>query len=363
MSIRELTARARPIRARSEAALLPRRQGAPASALTAIAALVCGTVTGCAAPRTANDASTALCPQLGADIDPYSLRFSASVEANGQIRAFVAAARGLKEAAEQAEYITAEACRRMGADLGLSASAMAPSGAVAVGPAPGTVAGHEAAHGPSPDLGREALAACTAVANEARVILGDGPLVIEVKPPRCEPDLLRRGRCEALCSLSGPAPAECLAACESEANIHGQCHAAELDGLDLAVEGRKGVLLATLGRNLPWLLHAQTALARRLAGDAEVLARIGAQLPELLKDAGPQGLACMTASAALVAISSRRLSASLDAGRVVLERLRLTELAPGATRPARTPAASPPDHNHSGNAGEALEPTTQEEEP
>lgn len=309
------------------------------------------TLTSCATQRPATSATDALCPQLTADVDPYSLRFSASVEANGKIRAFVAAARGLKEAAEQAEYVTAEACRRMGQDLGLPVGAMAPA-APAAGAVSGAGGSFAAEVGPALELGREALAACTAVANEARAILGEGPLSIEVTPPRCEPDLLRRGRCEALCAMSGPAPAECVSACEAQANIYGQCHAAELGGLDLSVGGRKGVLLATLARNLPWLLHAQSALARRLAADAQVLVRVGAELPELVQDAGPQGLACMTASAALVAASSQRLTTSLDAGKVVLDRLRIRELPVGGAPAAGTPAppTSAVDRDESGAA-------------
>src|SRR5437773_3592887 len=64
----------------------------------------------------------AACPALTGGADPMSLRFSANARADVKVRAFVAAARDLVDVSAQMESEAAEACRRIGTDLGASPS-------------------------------------------------------------------------------------------------------------------------------------------------------------------------------------------------------------------------------------------------
>ena len=55
--------------------------------------------------------------------------------------------------------------------------------------------------------------------------------------------------------------------------------------------------------------------------------QVGAELPKVVGEAGPQGLACLGASAAAVATATDRLTVSLNAGSLVVDRLSVTETA------------------------------------
>jgi hypothetical protein len=74
-------------------------------------------------------------------------------------------------------------------------------------------------------------------------------------------------------------------------------------------------LVNTLQKNLPLLLHAQIALGRRVLADAEMLAQVGADLPNALGQAGAHAIACVGAgaNASANATASLRVTVNVSA--------------------------------------------------
>jgi hypothetical protein len=74
-------------------------------------------------------------------------------------------------------------------------------------------------------------------------------------------------------------------------------------------------LVNTLQKNLPLLLHAQIALGRRVLADAEMLAQVGADLPNALGQAGAHAIACVGAgaNASAKATASLRVTVNVSA--------------------------------------------------
>ncbi len=68
----------------------------------------------------------AACPELGGNADALRARYAADARVNGKIRAFVQAAKDLGAVSLQIEAEAAEACQRMGTDLGVTPQEMAP---------------------------------------------------------------------------------------------------------------------------------------------------------------------------------------------------------------------------------------------
>src|SRR6186713_721530 len=68
----------------------------------------------------------AACPSLMGGGDPMALNFSANARANVKVRAFVAASKDLIQVSRQMEAIAADACLRMGRDLGVPGQEMTP---------------------------------------------------------------------------------------------------------------------------------------------------------------------------------------------------------------------------------------------
>jgi hypothetical protein len=80
-------------------------------------------------------------------------------------------------------------------------------------------------------------------------------------------------------------------------------------------------LAATLQQNLPLLLHAEFALGKRMAGSAETLVRVGAELPRVIGDAGAQAIACTAAAADASVTASARIRVSVQASASVSGRV------------------------------------------
>jgi hypothetical protein len=238
------------------------------------------------------------------------LSYSGDPVANGKIRTFVAAARGLADVARQAEEITTTACQRMGADLGIAPGRMVPA---------------------QPGPAAAATAACGAVAEEIGVIVGNLAVPVEISPPECEPDRLRQGRCEARCATTSDP--DCAATCSAHAAVYARCKSARIVMEAQGAAERAVALQGTLQRNLPWRLHAQLALGRRLGPSVQQLGRASAELPRALADAGPVGLACLAASGAAVVGAAQQLEASLRASESVTQRLAIREQGPAASSP------------------------------
>lgn len=208
-------------------------------------------------------------------LEPLAAAVDPNPQANAKLRAFFASARAIRDAAAQAEETTRLACVAIGADLGLSDQAL---------------------HLASGD----STAVCGSAASRIRDVLKSAPQGFGFgwNEPRCEPSAERLGRCEALCATSvGRGVDEyCRNTCAMQAATYATCDAAEVRApvwRGEAVTRDIMVLSATMRRNLPWLVHAQRSLVGRLAGDVENLVKIGRELPRLVPDAGPQGMACL----------------------------------------------------------------------
>jgi modification target Cys-rich repeat protein len=326
----------------------------------------------------------ATCPKLTGNVDPMNLSFSANARADVKVRAFVAAARDLADVSVQMEAEATEACRRIGADLG-----MAPGELTSQGNEPGD----------------SARTACNAVAARIDAMLRQGAQVrVAVQPPRCsasmdararcsgscqaqvdpgeivarcEPARLSgfcsgrcsggcegtcRGQCDGQCSMrdasgqcagrcsgncygacdatcharcegqwqapkcegyvQGPSvDAECQASCDARAEFRGSCTPAQVQ-----VQGGQNVqdvmrLAATLQQNLPLLLHAEFALGKRLMASAETVVRVGSELPRVIGDAGAEAVACTAAAANASVTASARIRVSVQASASVTGRV------------------------------------------
>jgi hypothetical protein len=326
----------------------------------------------------------AACPGLTGAADPMSLHFSANARADVKLRAFVAAARDLVEVSAQIEAEAADACRRIGQDLGMAPQELASQ---------------------RDEPGEAARAACNAVGARIDAMLRQGALIrVSVQPPQCSANLDVRAQCSGTCQvqvdpgeivarcepmrLSGYCSGRCTGACEGtcRGQCDGQCQGREASGqcagrcsgtcsgacdatcharcegqwqaprcegyvqgpsvdaecqascdaraefrggctpTQVAVQGGQNVadvlrLAATLQQNLPLLLHAEFALGKRLLGSAETVVRVGAALPNVLGDAGAEALACTAAAADASIIASARIKVSVQASASVTARV------------------------------------------
>jgi hypothetical protein len=167
------------------------------------------------------------CPELQGGA--LAGNFAADAKANGTIRAFVQASSDLGVTAEQMEAQVADACTRMGMDLGLAPQQMQPAG------------------GP----GGRAQGACGPVAARIDAILraaGNVQLAISYAPPECRFAADAYASCAASCNiqldagsiiahcapghLSGTCQGTCQGGCDGVCNgsCQGQCSAAGPNG-------------------------------------------------------------------------------------------------------------------------------------
>lgn len=325
----------------------------------------------------------AACPQMSPNVDALSTQFSADARANVKVRAFVQAAKDVASVAEQIEITAAEACLRMGRDLGLSPEQMAP---------------HEGSGG-------RAKGACGAVGATIDAIFRQGVSVrVSATPPQCQADVQAEVRCKGGCEvevdpgyvmancqpgkISGYCQGRCTGQCEGRCNgtCNGQCSAQDAQGrcvgqcsgtcdgscdatchaqcqgqwqaprceawvrppqvdaecdascrahanvrasctpAQVRVEVSQNVdiaarLAATLQANLPQLLHAQIALGQRLLHDVEVVVQVGQQLPSIVGQAGINALACIAAASEASVRASVSIKVSIQASASVSGRV------------------------------------------
>jgi len=241
----------------------------------------------------------AACPAVRAEANALEANFSSNATANAKVRAFVQASKDIAWVSGRVEAIAADACRRMGADLGLPPGAMKPR------------------KGP----GGAAVGACEPVSARIDAILRQGVrLWVTIQPARCQANASAAARCAAVCDTQRDA--ECRASCTAHANVHASCEPARINvrvshGAEMA-----GPLVATLQANLPKLIEAQLTLGQRLVQDARVVAQIGARMPKILGNAGAQALGCVAASADMAARASVRVRVSVRASARVTDRVR-----------------------------------------
>ncbi len=319
----------------------------------------------------------AACPELRPDVDASGASYASDPAIDVKVRAFVQATKDIVGAAAEADRLAAEACLRMGADLGVPAQAMAPD---------------RTARG-----GQRAKGACDAVAERIAQIQAQGIGVsVRISTPQCQADVQAEARCSGACAasvdpgyvvqncqpgkLSGfcqgqcvgtcdgrcfgqcngtcaqrdasgncagqcqgecrgscdatchaycqgqwqaprceayvrppSADANCEASCRASANVRAQCTPAVVQVVANQNTQAAAALVATLQANLPQLIHAQFSLGQRLTGDIDTVVGIGQQLPRLIGQAGARALACVAAAADMSVSASISVKVTVQA--------------------------------------------------
>lgn len=240
---------------------------------------------------------SATCPDLGRGRDALNLYFTQDPRSNGKIRTFVQAANDAMGVASTIEMEVATACQRIGFDLGVPQQAMVPR----------------------PEQGGRASGACGPVAARLDWILRSGVQVsVQVTPPMCQANAQASARCAGACG-GAMGDAECQASCRAHADIHGSCTQPMIN-----VNSSDARLAQTLQANLPMLLHAELTLARRLAGDVQTLGQVGANLPQLVGNAGVHALGCIAGAADASVAASAQINGSLRASASISGRIGAT---------------------------------------
>lgn len=320
------------------------------------------------------DVAQAACPEIRPDVDAVRTTYSEVPEANVKLRAFIQASKDLATVADMAEAEAGQACTQMGLDLGMPQQQLAPQdgpGGRAAGPC-NAVAGAIDAILRSGIQVRVQAAPPQCEATATTYAQCSGTCQAQVDPgeivARCEPAKLSgfcqgtcggqcegqcngqcngqcsavdaQGRCAGQCngqcvgscsatchaycqgtwqaprcegSVRGPSvDAQCDASCKAHASFRASCTPGMVNvqanaNVDMAMR-----LVATLQKNLPLLLHAQIALGRRVFADAELLARVGADLPNALGQAGAKAVACVGAGANASANATASLKVTVN---------------------------------------------------
>ncbi len=241
----------------------------------------------------------AACPEIGAGRDVLAGNFAADARVNAKVRTFVQAANDLAGVAGQIETEVAHACLRMGADLGVSQTAMAAK----------------------KEPGGRASGACEPVLQAIDQILRAGVVVqVSVTPPVCQASAQASAQCQGACSAS-PGDAECGASCQAHANVHASCTPAVVTVNAQTGDPRAQRLVTTLQQNLPVLIHAEIALGKRLIHDGQVIAKVGANLPKIVGQAGVHALGCIGAAVEASASASIQINVSVQASFKVTSRV------------------------------------------
>ncbi|MBI5533915.1 MAG: hypothetical protein HY898_14430 [Deltaproteobacteria bacterium] len=319
--------------------------------------------------------STVACPELSAGVNDHGAIYTQRADLNGKISAFVSATKDLMTVATRAEAETAEACRRIGRDIGLTDAQMAPRD----------------------EAGGHASGACAAVSARMDAILATGlRFQAQVVPPyctadaqgeascsgacsgqvnpgqivaQCEPARLSgfcQGRCEGRCdgrcmgdcqgqcmqrdaqgrcaggcngncigscdstcharcsgqwqaprcegSVTPPsADAECNASCKAHADFTANCTPAQVSIQANQNSQAAAQLAASLQANLPMLLHAQIALGKRVIGNADTMVQVGRNLPNMVGQAGAHAMACVAAAANMSIHATASIKVSVQA--------------------------------------------------
>jgi len=251
--------------------------------LAAASQLSCGMMGGGALGRAA-------CPALGPNVSALDVSYDANATVNAKVQAFVQAAKDMDAISAQIEMKAAQACQRMGMDLGLSPAQMQPR------------------KGP----GGAAAGACEPLAMQIDAILRQGIQIhATVTPPQCQANAQAHAHCAGRCDVNRDA--ECKASCEAHAEVHASCQPATVQVQASHGAQQAAALIATLQANLPLLIEAQITLGQRLINNAQIVAQVGANLPKIVGKAGAQALACIGAAADIAASASVRINVSVKA--------------------------------------------------
>ena len=142
----------------------------------------------------------AACPELGGNADALRAQYAANVRVNGKIRAFVQAAKDLGAVSLQIEAEAAEACQRMGLDLGMTVQEMASKN----------------------EPGGRASGSCAALSAKIDALFRTGISVrATATPPHCEVSAQASASCQGACDVEID-PGEIAARCDP-GKLSGYC--------------------------------------------------------------------------------------------------------------------------------------------
>ena len=319
--------------------------------------------------------TSAACPELGVNADAMAAMYTSDGRMNAKIRAFMQASKDLMAVAAQAEAEAADACMRIGADLGMQPNEMAPRdepGGRARGACEPVAARIDAilqqgirfqavVTPPQCQANASAQAQCSASCSGH---IDPGQIVAQCEPGRlsgicqgrctgrcdgncmgdCQGMCVQRdaqgrcagqcngecyGTCDATCharcegtwqapqcegAVQGPSgDAECDASCKARAEFHASCTPIAVMVQPSAANQAAIQLAASLSRNLPLLLHAQIVLGQRILGDVDVVVRVGANMPQIVGQAGAKAAACVAAAASATARASVSIKVTVQA--------------------------------------------------
>lgn len=258
--------------------------------------------------------SMAACPELGAGVNAAGAFYTSRADFNAKIGAFVVATKDLMSISAQAEAETAEACLRIGRDIGLNDAQMAPRDGA----------------------GGRAAGACNAVAARMDQILSTGlRFQVTVIPPQCQANGQAYASCTGQCSGQasgggqvsgttaqggGSADAECNASCKAHAEFTASCTPAMVTVRANQTNEMALRLVASLQANLPLLLHAQIALGKRVLADADTMVQVGRNMPNIVAKAGIHAVSCVASAGTMTVNASASIKVSVQASAGVTTR-------------------------------------------
>ncbi|HEY8042238.1 MAG TPA: hypothetical protein VIF15_20690 [Polyangiaceae bacterium] len=328
----------------------------------------------------------AACPELRGGAMGAS--FTADAKANGTIRAFVQASSDLRDVSAAMEAQVADACMRMGLDLGIPPAQMAPQQG-AGGRAQGACAPVSAridqilrAAGnatlavsytpPECRFAADAYAQCAAQCN---VSVDPGQIVARCQPGQlsgyCQGtctgscDGVCNGNCQGTCSsrnaqgqcagncngtcqgqcsatchaqcqgqwqaprcnVDARAPsadAKCDASCKAHAEITATCSPARVAVQATAQAQYLAALVATLQANMPALITAEIGYGKRLAADIDALVTVAGGLSQVIGDAGAHAMACVGAAGSEIVQAQASIRVSVSVSASVTGRVGAT---------------------------------------
>ena len=142
----------------------------------------------------------AACPELGGNADALRAQYATNVRVNGKIRAFVQAAKDVGAVSLQIEAEAAEACQRMGLDLGMTSQEMAAKN----------------------EPGGRASGSCAALSAKIDALFRAGISVrATATPPHCEVSAQASASCQGACDVEID-PGEIAARCDP-GKLSGYC--------------------------------------------------------------------------------------------------------------------------------------------
>lgn len=322
----------------------------------------------------ASIAGAVACPELTGGGSAFGVRYTAKAELNAQIGAFVQAAKDLQRLSAQMDAEVTNACKKIGADIGVNPAAMQPRENVGASTAAcgavraqidallkGGVTLKASYTPPKCNVDASAKASCDA---KCKVEVDPGEIVAKCEPGKlsgrcqgtckgqcegkcsgkCNGECTAKnaqgqcvgeckGTCEGSCSATCHAScqgtwqapkceghvtppkvdADCKASCQASVSISAHCTRPQLQVQASANAEALGKLIASLTAHVPALLTAEFKLGKEIAGDVKVLVHLGGQLRGKLQGAGEKAVACVSAAATAVATASASINVSVQA--------------------------------------------------